>query len=134
MIPDLDDCPAAGGKSQVPHLLLCAGISRLGRDFNGAKARLDPLEANIPSAWHPAWQNESASLAWHMGHTERARAMWQAQPDSIPVLFNRGMAALFSDQPVVARANLAATIEKLPATSAWHHLARVYLVLAEMRG
>jgi hypothetical protein len=50
-----------------------------------------------------------------------------------PVLFNRGMADLFQDKPEEARQALKEVVGKLPETSAWHHLAHLYLALAEMR-
>jgi hypothetical protein len=50
------------------------------------------------------------------------------------VLFNRGMAALFLGQPAKARNWLARAADQLPETSGWHHLGRLYLALAEMRG
>jgi hypothetical protein len=52
----------------------------------------------------------------------------------VPVWFNRGLAALFLNEANTARALLRQAAEKLPETGAWHHLARLYLALAEMRG
>jgi len=52
-------------------------------------------------------------------------------PDSVPILFNRGMAALFLDRPADARAALRTAVEKIPESSGWHHLGRLYLALAE---
>jgi hypothetical protein len=43
------------------------------------------------------------------------------------------MAALFLDQPAEARSALGEAANRIPETSAWHHLARLYLALAEMR-
>jgi hypothetical protein len=57
--------------------------------------------------------------------------MWQAQEPSIPVLFNRGMAALFLGQTEAAQEALRQAAAGLPETSAWHHLARLYLTLAD---
>jgi len=48
----------------------------------------------------------------------------------VPVLFNRGMAALFLDRPAEARADLRKATERLPESSGWHHLGRLYLALA----
>jgi hypothetical protein len=54
-------------------------------------------------------------------------------PATAPAQFNRGMAALFTDRPAAARPLLKAAIAQLPESSAWHHLGRLYLTLAEMR-
>ncbi len=89
--------------------------------------------AAVPAAWQAAWANEEAALAWHRGRPEEAAALWQEQPESLPVLFNRGMAALFLGRPGEARAPLSAAIARLPEDSGWHHLACLYLALAEMR-
>ena len=48
----------------------------------------------------------------------------------MPVLFNRGMAALFTGQPADARADLRRAVEQIPESSGWHHLGRLYLALA----
>ena len=52
-------------------------------------------------------------------------------PANTPVLFNRGMAALFSDRPQEARTALTEAVARLPEAGAWHHLGRLYLALAE---
>jgi hypothetical protein len=75
-----------------------------------------------------------AALAWHRGEWGRALQMWQDLPDSVPVLFNRGMALLFLGQPARAREALQKASADLPETSAWHHLAQLYLALAALRG
>jgi hypothetical protein len=43
------------------------------------------------------------------------------------------MAALFLDEPQKARASLVKAVEHIPDSSAWHHLGRLYLALADMR-
>ena len=50
----------------------------------------------------------------------------------MPVRFNRGMAALFLGRPAEARDHLKAAVGGLAETGAWHHLASLYLTLAEM--
>ena len=80
----------------------------------------------IPAEWRAAWTNEKAALAWHQGQTESARALWSAMEPSVPVLFNRGMAALFLGETAQGRAALDEAIARLPESSAWHHLARLY--------
>jgi len=122
--PGLDDW--ARGRD-YPQVLLAAGVLRLARHFDRAA---ELLSAEAPAAWQAARANEQAALAWHRGHGEQALALWQAQPDSVPVLFNRGMASLFLGKIADARDNLSGAIAGLPETSAWHHLACLYLALA----
>ena len=59
--------------------------------------------------------------------------IWDALEATAPVLFNRGMAALFTGDVVAAKQHLACAIAQLPASSAWHHLGRLYLTLADLR-
>ena len=54
-------------------------------------------------------------------------------PDSVPVRFNRGMTALFLGRHSEAREHLNLAVSRLADRSAWHHLASLYLALAEMR-
>ncbi len=68
-----------------------------------------------------------------VGGADEAIQLWKAQPASTPVHFNCGMAALFSGRPAEARAPLGQAVSQLPEDSAWHHLGRLYLALAEAR-
>jgi tetratricopeptide (TPR) repeat protein len=74
-----------------------------------------------------------AALAWHRGEADKALALWEKQEPLAPVLFNRGMAAVFLGRTDLARASLDAAVAQLPETSAWHHLARLYATLAMVR-
>jgi tetratricopeptide (TPR) repeat protein len=121
-------------KRQWPQLLLALGALRLARHYDAADAIVKEHGAAVPEEWRTAWANEEAALTWHRGQAEKALEMWRSLPESVPVLFNRGMAYLFLHQPAEARAALTKAIAKLPEASAWHHLGRLYLTLAEMRG
>jgi tetratricopeptide (TPR) repeat protein len=121
----------AAAQRQFPRVVLALGALRLARQFDVVDELVRDCEAHVPAAWRAAWTNEKAALAWQRGQTDEARALWQAMPASIPVLFNRGMAALFAGQPAEARAALTEAIAQLPETSAWHHLGRLYLTLTE---
>lgn len=124
----------AAQQTQAPQLLLAVGALRLARHFERAAELLTRHEASVPMEWQSAWANEKAALAWHRGDADEAAALWSKQADSAPVLFNRGMAALFQGQPAEARSSLTEAVRCLPEDSAWHHLGRLYLALAEMRG
>jgi hypothetical protein len=121
-------------QSTFPQLLLALGLLRLAGQFDEADALLTQHGKVVPEAWRAAWTNEAAALLWHRGRTEEAAASWAKQAESVPVLFNRGLAALFLGRPAEARTWLRQASEQLPEAGAWHHLAGLYLALAEMRG
>lgn len=112
-----------------PQLFLAVGVLRLARRFDEAR-ELFASQSDTPAAWQALRANEEAALAWHRGQAEEALALWQAQKASAPVLFNRGMAALFLGRPTEARTALAQAVAQLPDASAWHHLGQLYLTLA----
>jgi hypothetical protein len=116
-----------------PLRLLRLALLRLARDFDAAE-RLLPAESEVPAEWHAAWANEKAALLWQRGRFEQAAVLWHSQKESVPVLFNRGMAALFLGNAVEARTCLTRATSLLGEEDAWHHLGRLYLALAEMRG
>lgn len=123
----------AARDQSFPRALLALGALRLARQFDAAAELLREVKAKTPAVWQDALANEEAALAWHAGRADEALRLWQAQPDSVPVLFNRGMAALFSGRPAEARAALSKAVAAIPEDSAWHHLGRLYLALAETR-
>jgi hypothetical protein len=118
----------------LPHALIAAANYRAARDFGRAAETLASLKASVAAEWQPVLANEEAALRWHRGEYAAAAELWNALPDSVPVRFNRGMAALFLGRPVEARELLRGATAGLAETSAWHHLASLYLTLAEMRG
>lgn len=112
--------------------LLALGCLRLARHFD----LFDKLAASdeaVSASGRAAWENEKAAAEWHRGRAIEARAMWLKQADSVPVLFNRGMAALFLGETAAARSALEQAVSQIPETSAWHHLGRLYQTLAEVR-
>ncbi len=130
----LDDwASGVAQKRQYPQILLVAGVLRLAGQFDQAEELLQRLRAEVPEEWRAAWANEEAALAWHRGQPQKAVDLWNAQAASVPVNFNRGMAALFMDKPAEARPFLVHAVDGLAEDDAWHHLGRLYLALAEMR-
>ena len=119
-------------KRIFPGGLLAIGALRLARQFDAADELVHEHASGVPAAWRAAWTNEQAALAWHRGQTDAAAASWETQKASVPVLFNRGMSALFLGSRAKARTALDAAVTQLPDNSAWHHLGRLYLTLAEM--
>jgi tetratricopeptide (TPR) repeat protein len=110
--------------------LLAAGVLRLARHFDAADKLLDFAPESDLATLHG---NERAALAWHRGDAEKALAIWKSLPDSAVTQFNRGMAQLFLGETADAVVSLGAAVAGLPETSAWHHLAQLYLALAQAR-
>jgi hypothetical protein len=129
----MDWATEAERANQYPRLLIAIGALRLARHFDRAAEILGKQQACVPDEWRPALANEQAALTWHRGLADQAAAMWQEQEASVPVLFNRGMAALFDGQPKQARKSLGQAVAQLPEDGAWHHLGQLYLALAEMQ-
>ena len=105
---------------------------RLAKQFDAAGDFIRAQDAAIPAEWRNAWENEKAALAWHAGRFEEARKIWDKLEPTAPVLFNRGMSALFAHDAAAAKFHLNAAIALIPASSAWHHLGRLYLTLADL--
>jgi len=120
------------GRKDFPRALMAVAALRLAKEFDQAE-QLFPKEAEVPAEWRSAWANERAALAWHRGQTQEALASWQSQEESVPALFNCGMACLFLNKRADARAFLHKAVDHLPEDGAWHHLGRLYLAMAEMR-
>ena len=133
-VPLLLDEARLAREQSFAQVLVTVGALRLARQFDQAEALLQSRRGQVPAEWAAAWANEEAALAWHRGRAEEAEALWQAQADSVPVLFNRGMAALFLGRRPEARAALRQATAQLPEDSGWHHLGRLYLALAETPG
>jgi hypothetical protein len=121
------------GRKEFPKVLLALGALRLAKQLDAAERLARQQDRSVPAEWKAAWENEKAALAWHAGQAEKALTIWQKLSPSVPVLFNRGMAELFLGQTGAGREHLAAAIARIPESSAWHHLGRLYLALAQGR-
>jgi tetratricopeptide (TPR) repeat protein len=132
--PSLQDWVSRAVEREEPQaILLAVGLLRLGRHFPAAQELLDRARRFFPAQWAAALSNEQAALSWHRGETQQAAKLWQSQPVSAPALFNRGLAALFLDQPAKARPHFRQALAQIPDSDPWHHLGQLYLALAEMR-
>lgn len=131
--PGLKEWAATSARERpYPHVLLAAGVLRLTRQFGAAAELLQRCQAAAPAPWQAAWANEQAALAWHSGRVQEAATLWEEQAETVPVLFNRGMAALFLGNPAQAHPLLAKAVGHLSEESGWYHLGHLYLALAEM--
>jgi tetratricopeptide (TPR) repeat protein len=120
-------------KGNLAHSLQAIGVLRAAHDFDFAEKQLNELRGKVSGQWQTVLANEEAALLWQRGAAEKAAEIWSALPDSPAVFFNRGMAALFLNQPAKARECLKKTVELLPESNGWHHLGSLYLALAEIR-
>src|SRR5581483_6735080 len=127
----LEWAEAAAQKKEFPTLLLAVAALRLAKQYDKAAEFTAAHDAAVPAPYRAAWDNEKAALAWHRGHADEARKLWHTLPDSVPVLFNRGMADLFLGHTASARESLSQAVAQLSEDSAWHHLGRLYLTLAK---
>jgi hypothetical protein len=116
-----------------PVSLLAAGVLRLAQEFEAAERLLGRSE-DVPRDFRAMHANEAAALAWERGRHADALAIWKTQPPSVPVLFNLGMALLFTNRPAEATEPLTKAVAGLKETSAWYHLGQLYLTLAKARG
>lgn len=117
-------------KDRPAEALFAVAALRMVRRFDESERLLQQVQ--LKGSPVPLLENERAALAWHRGQNEAAKKLWAAHPkqQSPAVLFNRGVAALFTDQPREAAHHLTQALAVLPDKSAWHHLGRLYLLVA----
>jgi hypothetical protein len=118
-------------KPSTVEALLAVGVLRSTRQFGRAEKLLAKIEKSMPAQLKSAWSNEKVALLWSCGPRAEALAMWRSLPESPPVLFNRGVAALFLGDKALARTALKAAVSQIDESSGWHHLGRLYLALAQ---
>lgn len=124
---------AEDGSKRGPHPLLAAAVMRSLGQYDRAEEILDRANETVPAEWKFALANERAALAFQRGRLDEAKAIWEGEAVSAPVLFNRGLVALVTGNRAEAQTLLRQAVALLPESDAWHHLGRLYLALAEMR-
>lgn len=124
---------AAASSNDPAKWLLAASMLRLSGHADQAATLLKQKSKDIPTGWTDAFQNELATTAWFTGDSTAAFNHWSAMQDSTVKSFNLGMAELFTDRPQAAATHLKTAIAGLGDSSAWYHLGRLYLALAESR-
>jgi len=113
--------------------LLNVAMLRLAGQLSAAEKVLSEKRGSAGAEWQSALTNEVGALAWSRGDKSGAVAAWNTLPASVVRSFNLGVAALFSDQATEAKTHLQAAVNQLNDASPWHHLARLYLALADNR-
>jgi tetratricopeptide (TPR) repeat protein len=124
---------SAGWQSNSPNPLMTAAVLRLGGHLDRAEEMLSDHKKTMPKEFQAASSNETAALAWHGGRLDEAAKLWAGQEETAPIMFNRGLVALAMGQIDKAQGHLSQAIKDLPEDDAWHHLAGVYLALAEFQ-
>jgi hypothetical protein len=92
---------------------------------------LAKTKKGLPATAKSAWENERAANLWTSGKRGDAADVWNSLPESPPVQFNRGLAALFHGDKSVAQSCFSNAVEQITESSGWHHLGRLYLALAQ---
>jgi len=119
-------CHARAARSFFPSRTPIRG--RLARDYD----RAESFAMIAPADWRAAWENERAALAWQRGKPRRRWLLGRRKPNRFPFSL---IAAWRVCSRISARMRvlfLQKAVEHLPEDSAWHHLGRLYLALAEM--
>ncbi|MBA2224977.1 hypothetical protein [Thermogemmata fonticola] len=101
---------------------LPAACARLLHDWTAAEQLLPPGEGN-----------ELAALHWLRGQHQRALELWDQIPERPHILFNRGMARLFFDQPREALPFLRQAAALWGPDHPWQPLAQLYAAVAQLR-
>lgn len=117
---------------RFPESLLGLGLSRVAGDFDLAERFVTLVNPRVPEQCRVAWENELAALAWTRGEQRRAEETWKSLPDRPPVIFNRGLAALFGGRGDEASRHFTSLRSVLPEDTSWYQLAELYTALARL--
>jgi tetratricopeptide (TPR) repeat protein len=130
--PDtVEHCALPKPSDNPIQILFSVASFRLAKEYDQAAELLRHYRDKIPPQYAAAWANEEAALAWHSGRVDEAQASWESQSDIAPVLFNRGVAAVFSNRSADARSFLKQAVSQIQDGSPWYHLGSFYIALAE---
>lgn len=121
----------SAGQASFANHLLGAASQRMAENFDEANRYLDAAELLANDASQQSLlANERAALAWQRGDRATAETLWNSLPASGPAAFNRGIAALADGRKADAAKWLTVAVQQIPESSGWHHLAQLYLALA----
>lgn len=122
----------ATSSGRFPEALLGLGLCRLSGDLDLAERCVADLGPQVPESWRAAWDNELAALAWLRGDQRGAEEIWRTLPERPPILFNRGLAALFAGRAEEARQHFEFVCTQLPEDTSWYQLAELYSALSRL--
>ena len=118
---------AAAGSDCNAALVASGLLASLG-DTASASAALD-LARQIGGETANYW-NQRGAVAWLAGDADGAASAWANAGDGAAATFNLGLVALVAGRQREARAAFLDAAGRVPASSGWGHLARLYAALA----
>lgn len=119
-------------KSNAMSALLEAAAARvLGRTADAEKLLRQAEQLADTDALKNLVKNELAALGWSTGDRNRAVALWTELSQTAVGAFNLGVSAMATTHKADARNWFQLAASRLPETSGWHHLAKLYLALAQ---
>jgi hypothetical protein len=111
------------------HLLNAADARLSGRWSEAEKQLADAEKIASTDAFKTLVKNERAALALAKGDTATATKLWTELSPTAVGAFNLGVTAMMQNK-ADAKKWFTEAAERLPETSSWHHLAKMYLALA----
>jgi hypothetical protein len=133
--PRPDAGPAPEGSltknASLPEKFLHTACLRMAGHFAAAEQQLMALAKEGGSEYALLLANERAALAWQRGDVKAAVQLWSTRAEQPVFAFNLGLAALCQGDVTTAATHLKKAAGALPESDPWHHLAHVYLTLAE---
>ena len=123
----IESAVAAG---RYPESLVGFGLCRVMGDNALAERLATRIASQVPDEGRLAWQNEEAAFAWSQGKYEQANRIWASLPNRPPIVFNRGLAALFTGRMEEARQHFTTLRGEIPEESCWRQLSELYLALS----
>ena len=118
---------AADGSDANAALVAAGVLASLG---DSVAARKSVEQARKLAGETAAYWNQLGAVAWLSGDADAASAAWANAGDDAAAEFNLGLAALVGGKPIEARVAFLKVAGRMPATSGWGHLARLYAALA----
>lgn len=101
-------------------------IARIAGDAQKIEALIPQLDGELLQ------KNERAAQLWFAGRRDEAREAWDSLDGENPVIaFNQGLAAMAAGDVERGRECLTNAIEGFSESTGWHHLAELYLAVAE---
>lgn len=131
-----DAGPASEGSlkknASLAEKFLHAACLRMTGHFKAAEQQLTALATEAGPEYTLLLTNEKAALAWQRGDVKAAVQMWSTHAEQPVFAFNLGLAGLCQGDVTTAATHLKKAAGALPESDPWHHLAQVYLTLAEV--